>query len=374
MLRSDFRSGATPYQRGENLMNLIDLKPNNLFLQRKFENTIVLIKKITICIIAIILTAIVFGQGFTQSNAAVTKQGSGTSATYITNGTEYPVSDLRNRVFGAAVLDMAYSAYGGGLTAFQKDLLIIETDPIKAPYWRTLQTAYNSIAAVGAGLALLWCMLELIEKSSQGHITGEFILQLGIKFTIAAVVISEGGEIAKEVINLANGVTKDILDNAFTTSPDEYTALDEMFVNVYEDIKDANIFGCIGAMFPLILSALMMKICTIIIFALLAGRILEVGVRYMFFPIGASDVFTHGMGSPGFRYVKKLFAASLQGIAMYAVVFIGQMLMSSASSVVGSTTTLAGGLVVQAIWPIIVGFSVIGAMLKVSSIVNDIAG
>jgi hypothetical protein len=370
MLRSDFRSGATPYQRGENLMNLIDLKPNNLFSQRKFENTIVLIRKITICIIAVILTAIVFGQGFTQSNAAVTKQGSGTSATYITNGTEYPVSALRNRVFGAAVLDMAYSAYGGGLTAFQKDLLIINTE---ADYWGTLQTAYNSIAAVGAGLALLWCMLELIEKSSQGHITGEFILQLGIKFTIAAVVISEGGRIAEGVINLANGITYTLSD-AFTTSLTEYTKLDEMFVNVYKDIKDANIFGCIGAMFPLILSALMMKICTIIIFALLAGRILEVGVRYMFFPIGASDVFTHGMGSPGFRYVKKLFAASLQGIAMYAVVFIGQMLMSSASSVVGSTTTLAGGLVVQAVWPIIVGFSVIGAMLKVSSIVNDIAG
>lgn len=352
-------------------MNLIDLKPNNLFSQRKLENTITLMRKIAICIIAVILTVIVFGQGFTQSNAAVTKTGSGTNAIYTTKGTDYPVSHLRNRVFGAAVLDMAYSAYGGGLTAFQKDLLIINTE---ADYWGTLQTAYNSIAAVGAGLALLWCMLELIEKSSQGHITGEFILQLGIKFTIAAVVISEGGKIAKGVINLANGVTKDILRNAFTTSPDEYTALDEMFVNVYRDIKDANIFGCIGAMFPLILSALMMKICTIIIFALLAGRILEVGVRYMFFPIGASDVFTHGMGSPGFRYVKKLFAAALQGIAMYAVVFIGQMLMSSASSVVGSSTTLAGGLVVQAIWPIIVGFSVIGAMLKVSSIVNDIAG
>lgn len=349
------------------------LYSNNLFSQRKLENIINLIRKIVTCLIVVVLAVIVLGQGFTQSNAAVTKQGSGTSATYITNGIEYPVSDLRNRVFGAAVLDMAYSAYGGGLTAFQKDLLIIETDPIKAPYWGTLQTAYNSIAAVGAGLALLWCMLELIEKSSQGHITGEFFLQLVIKFTIAAVVINEGGRIAEVVINLANEITYTLSD-AFTTSSTEYTKLDEMFVNVYNDIKDANIFGCIGAMFPLILSALMMKICTIIIFALLAGRILEVGVRYMFFPIGASDVFTHGMGSPGFRYVKKLFAASLQGIAMYAVVFIGQMLMSSAGSVVGSTTTLAGGLVVQAVWPIIVGFSVIGAMLKVSSIVNDIAG
>ena len=351
-------------------MNLIDLKPNNLFSQRKLENTITLMRKIAICIIAVILTVIVFGQGFTQSNAAVTKTGSGTNAIYTTKGTDYPVSHLRNRVFGAAVLDMAYSAYGGGLTAFQSDLLVIDTN---ASYWGTIQRAYDSIAAIGAGLALLWCMLELIEKSSQGHITGEFILQLGIKFTIATVVISEGGAIAEGVINLANGVTND-LAGAFTTSASEFTQLDQMFIDVFNDIKEANIFGCIGAMFPLILSALMMKICTIIIFALLAGRILEVGVRYMFFPIGASDVFTHGMGSPGFRYVKKLFAASLQGIAMYAVVFIGQMLMSSAGSVVGSTTTLAGGLVVQAIWPIIVGFSVIGAMLKVSSIVNDIAG
>jgi hypothetical protein len=344
-------------------------KSSNLLSQQKIENTINLIRKISICIIVVVLAAIIFGQGFTQSEAAVIKEGSGSSAVFKVGGAEYKVADLRNKVFGGAVLDLACAAYGG-LTAFDTEVLQINTT---ASYWSSIDAVYGAISSVGAGLALLWCMLELIEKSSQGHITGEFILQLGIKFTIAAVVIAEGGEIAKGVINLANGVTGDML-GGFNSAAAGST-LDARFVEVYNDIKNAKVFACVGAMIPLLLPAIIMKLCTIIMFALLAGRILEVAVRYIFFPIGASDVFTHGMGSPGFRYIKKLFGAALQGIAMYAVVYVGMLLMNNADDVIGSAaSTTVGGVVIDAVFPIIVAVSIIGAMLKVSSIVNDIAG
>lgn len=368
-------------------MNLA-LNSGTLLSQQKLENTIILIRKISICLIAAILTVILFGQGFTQGNATVIKKGSGSSAVFSVNGIDstaeetynekytlkngdYKVSDLSSRAIGGATLDMACAAYGG-LTSFDRTLLIIDTKA-DSPYWSTLDTVYTSISAVGCGLALFWCMLELIEKASQGHITGEFILQLAIKFTIAAVVIAEGGEIAKGVIELANGVANDMLKKGFGAA--ETGMSDKEFVKVYYDVKKAGWLGCIGVMIPLILPAIAMKVCTIIIFALLAGRILEVAVRYIFFPIGASDIFSHGMGSPGFRYVKKLFGAALQGIAMYAVVFVGGILMNNADKIVGAAaTTTAGGVVITAIWPIIVGFSMVGAMLKVSSIVNDIAG
>lgn len=364
------------------------LNSRTLLSQQKLENTIILIRKISICIIAVILTAILFGQGFVQGNATVIKEGSGSSAVFTVNGIDssaeeiynekytlkngkYKVSDLSSRAIGGATLDMACAAYGG-LTSFDRTLLTIDTKA-DSPYWSTLDTVYTSISAVGCGLALFWCMLELIEKASQGHITGEFVLQLAIKFTIAAVVIAEGGEIAKGVINLANGVANDMLTDGFGAA--ETGMSDKEFVKVYYDVKKAGWLGCIGVMIPLILPAIAMKVCTIIIFALLAGRILEVAVRYIFFPIGASDIFSHGMGSPGFRYVKKLFGAALQGIAMYAVVFVGGILMNNADKIVGeAATTTAGGVVITAIWPIIVGFSMVGAMLKVSSIVNDIAG
>lgn len=358
------------------------LKANNLLSQKKLENTIILIKKIAICIIAVVLTVIIFGQGFTQGNALVVKEGSGYSAEFTVNGigtnTEeynghtlqdgtYKVSDLNNRPLGGAVLDLACAAYGG-LTSFDTSVLQINTT---APYWNSIDAVYNSIAAVGSGLALFWCLLELIEKASQGHITGEFVLQLGIKFTIATIVIVSGPEIAKGVIELANKITSDMLNNGFGTAT-ATSGADKEFLKVYWDIKKSSWLGCIGAMFPLFLPAVMMKICTIIIFALLAGRIIEVAVRYIFFPIGASDIFSHGMGSPGFRYVKKLFGAALQGIAMYAVVFVGSTLISNANLIVGTAAnSKVGGVVITAVFPIIVGISMIGAMLKVSSIIND---
>lgn len=342
----------------------LTLKPNTLLSQKRIEDTINTFRKIVTCLIIAVLSVIVFGQVFTQANAAITKTGEGKNAVYNVGSTTLKAGDLNNATFGSVVLDLAYTVYGE-LTNLGTDALTIDTN--SSTYWTYAENAYDAIASVGAGLAFLWCLLELIEKSSSGHITGEFVLQLGIKFTIAAVVISEGGAVAKGVINLANAITTDMVTGM---TPSGTTAFDTEFTNIYNEIKDANWFGCLGPMFSLILPAVMVKLCTIIIWGLLAGRLIEVAVRYIFFPIGASDVFTHGMGSPGFRYIKKLFGASLQGVAMYIVVQIGVALMaSSAQDILGTDAAIAGP-----IFKVIVMFSTIGAMLKVSSIVNDIAG
>lgn len=347
----------------------LTLKPNTLLSQKRIEDTINTFRKIVTCIIVVILTVIVFGQGFTQADAAIEKKSDGSNDIYTvaTGGTTKTLEskNLKATTMGRVVLDLAYTVYGG-FDSLGTGALTIDTS--STTYWQYAESAYDAISAVGAGLAFLWCLLELIEKSSSGHITGEFVLQLGIKFTIAAVVISEGGAVARGVINLANAITTDVVSGMGTG--DGADALGAEFIKVYEEIEDANFFGCLGPMFSLVLPAVMVKVSTIIIWALLAGRLIEVAVRYIFFPIGASDVFSHGMGSPGFRYIKKLFGASLQGLAMYLVVQIGVALMASdASTLLGVDGTVAGP-----IFKVIVMFSTIGAMLKVSSIVNDIAG
>lgn len=341
----------------------LTLKPNTLLSQKRIEDTVNTFRKIATCVIVVILAIIMFGQGFTQAEAKIKKEGrfSKSKYTVTTTNDTYEVKDLKSPLLGPVVLDMALDVYGGAST-FESSLLVINTD---SDTWSAVQAAYEALSAFGAGLALLWCLLELVEKASAGHITGEFILQLSIKLTIAVIVIGEGGEVAKGVINLANGVTKTLVTSFTGESGD---ALDAYFVEVWNEIKDEHLFGMIGTMLSLLVPAIISKLCMIIIYALLAGRVLEVAIRYVFFPIGASDVFTHGMGSPGFRYIKKLFGASLQGIAMYIVMRIGMLMMTDAESYVGASA------VAETLWPVIVFISMIGGMLKVSSIVNDIAG
>lgn len=354
------------------------LKPpkNALSFQQNLEKKIILIKKITMCIVAVIMIAISFGQLFTPANAAITTTvDSKGYKIYTTSGGDIrKVADINAKVFGGAALDLAATVYGG-LGPVNRGMLQINST--NAPFWTTMQSAYGTLSAIGAGLALFWCMLELIEKASTGHITGEFMLQLGIKFTIAALVISSGGEIANDLITFGNGIASALAGKLSMAGPDTTnTAQDTLFLGFYEKIKDANIFDCLGAMLPLILSAFLMRLCTIILFVLLAGRMIDIGVRYIFFPIGASDVFTAGLHSPGFRYMRRMVASVLQGIVMYTALVVGQSLMTAdVNKIIGVTDHYTvSGVLLNSIWPIIVIVSTVGAMLKASSITNDIMG
>lgn len=350
------------------------LKPpkNSLLSQKNFENTIIIIRKIVICVVVVLLTVLMFGSGFTRSEALVEKKTDADGNVYYeaTGFEPMYVKDLHNKTFGGAVLDLACSVYGGGFSFLARGALEVN---INAPFFVTAKGIYDSLKPIGAGLALFWCILALVDKASTGHITGEFLLELGIKFTIAALIISEGREIAEGLIGFANGIAGTISGKLVSG---EASGTDALFHGVYAQIEKAGIFDCLGAILPLLLSSLMMKLCTIIMCALLVGRLIDVSIRFMFFPIGASDVFSQGLSSPGFRYMRRLVASALQGVVMYSAVIIGASLMTQdVSELFGSAGThTVGGVLLSGIWPLITGISTVGAMLKVSSIANDIVG
>ena len=341
---------------------------NTLLSQRKLEDKILLIKKIGMCLLTVILIFMVFGGPITSANATISKRGSFSNAVYKTDdGTEYKAEDCIS-VVGSLALELAYDAYGGLNGPFQNLLKI----NIHSTWWTSLTEVYDVFSTYGLALALLWCLLDLLDKASSGHITGEFVLQLGIKLTIAAVVITSGGTVAQGLVDFSNSIATQVLDKVSSTGSS--AGLDALFINVWNQVKTGNFLVCFPVIISLIFPALCMKICTVLMYVLLAGRLIEVGVRYILFPIGASDVFTHGLASPGFRYIKRFVGACLQGIAMYLVVFIGMALMANADDVVGIANDSLAGTVMEALFPIIVMFSVIGGMLKVSQILNDLAG
>lgn len=344
---------------------------NTLLSQQKLEDKILLIKKIGICILTVILIFMVFGGPITSANATITKTGSFTKAEYKISGPDGDTTykaDGTVSVVGSLALELAYDAYGGLNGNFQN---LIKINTADSSWWPRVRNIYNIFSTYGMALALLWCLLDLLDKASSGHITGEFVLQLGIKLTIAAVVITSGGTVAEGLINFCNQVSDEVL--SAITSAGSTAGMDQLFIDVYNEVKDGNFLVCFPVIISLIFPALCMKICTVLMYVLLAGRILEVGVRYILFPIGASDVFTHGLASPGFRYIKRFVGACLQGIAMYLVVFIGMLLMAHPKEILGVEKAAAGSLL-SALFPVIVMFSVIGGMLKVSQILNDLAG
>lgn len=342
----------------------------SLYNQKKIEDTIKLLKKIFTCIfVTILICSIIFGSISiiaAGSNYIKISYDEGHSVYTVPGGNTYALKSFTHPIASEAPMFLVFCVYGNLLASLgQSGAFSFEDNAETEPIWNVFNNLYGTLSAVGAGLALLWCLLELIEKASGGHITGEFILQLGIKLTIATVVIMEGSNIARGLIDMGNGVITLFTDAVETSESDGAFAL---FTEVADTVSQAGIFDILFTALNILIPALFMIVAYVLALAIMAGRIIELGIRFIFFPIGAADVFTHGVGSPGFRYMKKLMACAMKGGAMYIIILVGTELMIHP----GITGASAEGL--NWISQVVIGLSMLGAMLKVDSILSDVAG
>lgn len=329
----------------------------------KAENTIIKIRKYIVCFLVVFLLTTIIGT-IVNTPEAATVSGSGYNTVYkLSDGTELKVNSMQNRVFGGAVMKFAYWLYGDQLASLgSSKLLTIDTT---SKYWTAISDVYDTVAAVGVGIALLFCLMDLIDKFQMSQVSNEFMLKLGIRFTLICLLVGESGTIATGMIGLANGLLNDIVTAVSGTG----SLSDSVIKEIYERCEHANFLTCLGELMELLVPALIMLICYILMYALLAGRLIEVSVRYVLFPIGVADAFSHGLSSPGMRYIKKLFAVAFQGAGMYLVVVVGTALMGMRTEIIGSSNP-----VLDAVFPVIIGITMVGAMLKVSSIIDDVAG
>ena len=328
------------------------------------ENLMSKITKFITCFLVISLLLGFIGSFLVPANALTKTENASTGYDEYTlaDGTVLKQADINMKGFGGTVLNLAYWLYGDMLSGVASSKFL-KIDTTK-DYWQNMDAVYNSITAVGVGLSFAWCVLELIDKMSMGNITGEFVLRIAIKFTLAAIFITESGPLAKGIIELGNGITEKVA----TASSGAGGISDTIFQSIYDTVKSGDIFTLLAQLFELVFPAIFMLIVWILLYVLLAGRVIEVGVRFAFFPIGAADVFSHGISSPGFRYMKKLFASAIAGAGMLVVLYMGMAMMGMADELVGSNILL------RTFFPLIAGCSMIGAMLKVQSIMNDVAG
>ena len=258
---------------------------------------------------------------------------------------------------GPFTFKAAYFVYGGAFDSLADDnLLTIDTS---ASYWTTFTSFYNAIVPVGTILAVLWVLFDLIEKAQVDQMTGEIMVKFGIKLIVPIMLMSNGADILEGLIELANG----IFNKFYSVPPASSTVaiLDE----IYEEILAGNVFYCIQALIELLLPFIAIIAAIIIMYVLIFGRILELGVRFIFTPIGIADAFTHGISSPGVRYLKKFFAVALQGAVIYIILLVGTVLSGPISGQFPKLKILG---------QVVLAFSMVGAMLKSQQLANDVAG
>lgn len=269
----------------------------------------------------------------------------------------YKLGDLKND-FNAFVFSLAWEVYGAlPYLVSNNSLLKIDTS---ASYWNAFNGFFDAFASIGIGLAVIWVMLDILEKLQIEQLSPEILLRIFIKLFMAIMIVANIQPITEGIINVAN----EMMSKASDTT---HIAQEEALGTIYENLKNMGLVKAICLLLQLLIPAIGTMICMLIMLVQMVGRLIEIGIRILFMPIGVSDAFTHGTNSPGFRYIKKFFAVCLQGAMLLAVLNIGVFFMGDATI---NAATQGFGFISD----LVIMVSMIGLMIKSQQIVNDIVG
>lgn len=262
------------------------------------------------------------------------------------------------------VFSLAYYVYGA-LPQIVGNSGTLALDP-DAGYMDVFNTIYDSMAAVGMGLAVMWVMLDLIEKAQMDQMTPEVLIRWCIKLVVAIIIVDNGADLAKALMQVGNDFVEQLKVSAIESGPNV-----EILNDFFERINTGFWTGILTIFLELLIPGVAMIFCLLMMLVQVLGRIIEAGVRFAFMPIGISDAFTHGINSPGMRYIKKFFAVCLQGAVLLAIMIAGTNMMALITAG-DDGFGIAGNLGVVS--QLVIGFTMIGAMMKSQQLVNDIVG
>lgn len=200
------------------------------------------------------------------------------------------------------------------------------------------------ILTVGLGIMLCYFVVDLFEKNVQGILSMEqFFLEL-LKLFLVAVLMNYSQEIIRGMISFAS-----VLTNSFesvSTSLEECWFDGKTTITVtggeQHEVPNKEIFRtCLNGLSNMNQIAFLIKIIPAYLIALLSdlvfyivmiSRSVELAVRSIFCPIAIANSFEHVGRSSAVKYLKKVFALSMQFVIAITVVLAFNALIKDISN------------------------------------------
>ena len=227
------------------------------------------------------------------------------------------------------------------------------------------KSGYNLFKNIGIGLAVLWALVSVVSNMQIDHVSWDIVVKFALKMMAAVYVVNNGTVILDALVGLGDKAIEAISGGGYEGNGQTYS-------QIAESVRNAGFSGNMLTILTNILPFIIICIALVLMFSKLITRIIEIGIRYMFAPIAIADVFSHGGGSTGARYLKKFGAVCLSGAVYMSIVLIlpvaAKLLSNGASTGVSHTGTM-----IDYIMPTIVYVAGIGIMNRVDAIVGDFA-
>jgi hypothetical protein len=176
--------------------------------------------------------------------------------------------------------------------------------------WDFAGEIYIKMIPAGIVLALVYFLLNLMEKVMQDNFGAEMFARELIKLVLMVLIVQNGFEIMTYMTDIMTLVYKKLATSALTSSGG---------ICQYNACKNRDFFDSIGSILKNFFPYFGMSMAQFIIKIIAWSRILNLIVRVMFAPVGMADSVRGGTSSQGFRYLKKILACILQGALILAI-------------------------------------------------------
>lgn len=228
---------------------------------------------------------------------------------------------------------------------------------------------YTILQILGVCTALIIAFFRLFKNLEEGKDPAENTIKMLIEVALVSLVIINASAILELVNKMGSLLINSFSPTTISTSNPGAGLSTEEFIAAIDgngktkggftwelDLRLQLIFPWIGA-----------KIAQLLTRFIVIQIIIEIGLRKIFIPLAIADIYGEGLRSPGFRYIKRLFA-------VYIKLAIALTVMVLSSTLAG---ILIGGMpnnLDKLFMIVLIYFTCASLMMKGSELANDITG
>ncbi len=253
-----------------------------------------------------------------------------------------------------------------GLEELAPILKVDYTDTDK-PVFEFVIDLYEILTPLAITFLIIWLLIEVsrVYAFEREDMTLRSAFAPLLKFVFGYALIAYGREFISIALDINNAVVDLFSDSANLREFSEVQGQVDAIVN---SVNELNWGEVIGSMMNGVIIELAVTIAMGMMVFHCYSRKIEILLRLPFVGLALSDVY-EGKNSTGVRYMKKVLALAVSGLAIVVTLKIGTSLMvgESSESIVGKPLS-------QAISPVLIAFAMSGMVSTAKQIANDVFG
>ena len=192
-------------------------------------------------------------------------------------------------------------------------------------YWDIINKTV-SVAGKPFGVALLttFFLMYVFDAAAKEQITVDTVIKMMIQLIVAIAILSNFDAVINSILSIGESIFG-LLREQFSASQE---VKPKIASNTGEEIMTAleNDGNSVGSLyFQILVCWLIFHIGKVAMFFAAVARLIELGWRIAFAPIGLANCFEGGTNSPAIRYLKSLFAVAISGAVLFLIFQIGTM-------------------------------------------------